>query len=416
MIRRNPQRLAWTVLILSFCACAALAISVPLAVRSFLIDSTASADLILERQQGSVLLQRPNSLDTFAVTDRVTDLPEGSEISADQATQAVLTMRGPTATTNLVVVQLSDVTDMTLIAANSPRFDVSPSPHWLNLFVKRGRVRVNVLNDTTRPIAVTMRSPQGEVAFGAGTYIVEVTNEELQVTVREGRATVSAQGTSVVIEPSQRARVVLGQPPQGGLSDERNLIANGSFDEPLEPAWIVENDMQVITEVAGAVNSLAVAGRRAAQFERVGQSHAETRLVQEINRDVTEAVSLQLHFSYLIGGQDVPVCGSLGTECPLTVRIRYRDTDGKEREWLQGFYHLTDQGGINKPYCGTCGIPYAHRRASLLNTWFTYDSGNLMELLTVDDFKPSRIMRVTFYASGHSYRSAVTDVELLVQD
>jgi hypothetical protein len=34
----------------------------------------------------------------------------------------------------------------------------------------------------------------------------------------------------------------------------------------------------------------------------------------------------------------------------------------------------------------------------------------------VDGAKPTRITQVTFYASGHSYRAAVTDVELLVQD
>ena len=416
MIRRNPQRLAWTVLILSFCACAALAISVPLAVRSFLTDSTDPAAVILQRQQGTPLLQRPNSADFVGVTDQPTEVLEGSVIQIDESTQAVLTMRDPGVETNLVVVQLYGNTDVTLRAANTPRFDLSPNPHRLDLLVTNGRIRINVLNDATRPVAASVRSPQGEVAFSVGTYAVEVTNEELQVTVREGQATVSAQGTVVVIEPPRRARVELGQPPEGGLSGERKLIDNGSFAEPLEQTWIIEHGPQDENEPKGIVTSTTVTGRRAALFERSGPSHAETRLAQEVNRDVTDAASLTLHFAVLVSNQDVPLCGQLGSECPLMVKINYRDTIGTEREWLQGFYAVPTPPNINNPnYCQACSTSNPHRRIPP-NTWFTYDSDNLMDVLTVDDFKPSRITRITFYASGHSYRSAITDVELLMQD
>lgn len=414
MIRRNPQRLAWTVLILSFCACAALAISVPLAIRSFLTDSTDPAAVILQRQQGTPLLQRPNSADFVGVTDQPTEVLEGSVIQIDESTQAVLTMRDPGVETNLVVVQLYGNTDVTLRAANTPRFGLSPNPHRLDLLVTNGRIRINVLNDTRRPVAASVQSPQGEVTFAVGTYAVEVTNEELQVTVREGRATVTAQGTSVVIEPSQRARVELGQTPQGGLSGERPLLVS-SFIGSLQPAWTIEHGPQDENEPTGTVTSATVAGRRAALFERTGPSHAETRLVRELNRDVTDASSLTLHFAVLLSFQDVPVCGSQGTECPMMVKIEYRDASDNSREWLHGFYAINDPNNVNKPICEICTRRFQHQRI-LRDTWFSYDSGNLMDILTVDGLKPVRIIRVIFYASGHSYQSAVTDVELLVQD
>ena len=417
MIRRNPERLAWTVLLLSFAICLALAVSVPLAVRAFLNDSTDPADLTLEVQQGTALLRRPASADFVGVTDRTFDVPPGSLLRVDQSSQAILTVRDPAGATNLAIVQLYANTDLTLEAADSPRFSASPNSHRLALFVSGGRARINVLDDLSRPVAVSVRSPQGEVAFSAGTFVVEVTNQELQVTSREGTATVSAQETEVVIDSLQRARVELGRPPEGGLSNERNLIADGNFGDVSTTAWAIEHDLQETAERPGAVNFRAVNGRRAAQFERVGPSHAETRLTQRIDRDVTEAASLTLHFSVLIDNQDVPICGSLGSECPLMARINYRDTSDTEREWVQGFYSIAvpDLQNVNPRFCVTCTTRNPHR-AVPSNTWYTYDSGNLMDALAVGDLKPSRITRVTFYASGHSYRSAITDVELLVQD
>lgn len=415
-MRRKPERLAWAALILSFGMCVSLAVGVPLAIRSILNDTTEPANLTLEVQQGTALLQRPTSPDIIAVTDRTTDLPEGSVISSDQATQANLTLRDPTSGANLVIVQLSDITNMTLLAGRRPRFDVSPNAQQLGLLVKGGRVRINILNGSPRPVAVSVRSPQGQVTFGVGTYIVEVTNEELQVTVREGQATVTAQGTSVDIDATQRASVLLGQAPQGGLSKERNVITNGNFAAPLELAWIVENDVADKSEAEGVVGTAAVAGRRATRFERGGGNHAETRLIQKIDRDVTGAAKLTLHFAVLLNYQDVPVCGSLGSECPLMLKINYRDTLGTAREWVKGFYYLPDPSPKPNPaVCVTCKPPNPHQIIPA-GTWFTYDSGNLMDILAADDVKPGRITQITFYASGHSYSSAITDVELLVQD
>ena len=138
--------------------------------------------------------------------------------------------------------------------------------------------------------------------------------------------------------------------------------------------------------------------------------------MQDLNRDVTDAASLTLHFAVLVNFQDVPVCGSVGTECPMMVKIDYRDTSGANREWLRGFYAVNDRNNFNKPFCDNCTRRFEHQLV-LSNTWVSYDSGDLIDVLTTPDgFKPTRITRITFYASGHSYRSAIIDVELLMQD
>lgn len=416
-MRRSPEVLAWSVLLASFGMCVALGVFIPLAVRAFLTDSTDPAPRILQVQQGTLLLRRPTSPDFVGIVDQTTDVPDGSEIKADLSTQAVLRIREPGTDADLAIVQLYGNTALVVQAASSPRFDSSPNPHRLDLDIESGRIRVNILPDAGRPVAASLRAPQGEVTFSNGTYAVEVTNEELQVTVREGTATVSAQGAQVVVESLQRARVALGQAPQGGLSSERNLVSDGNFSGGAPPAWSIEHDLQIETEPKGTVEFRTFAGRRAAVFERTGfrLSHAETRLVQDISRDVRDAASLTLHFAVLISNQDVPVCGSSGSECPMMVRINYRDASGAEREWTQGFYSVPDPSNVNPLICIYCTTRNPHTRVTQ-NSWFTYDSSNLMDVLTVDDFKPARITRIVFYASGHAYQSAITDVELLVQD
>ena len=142
-------------------------------------------------------------------------------------------------------------------------------------------------------------------------------------------------------------------------------------------------------------------------FERQGAYHAETGIRQIINKNVRDFASLRLHFVVRVFDQDVPVCGQAGSECPMMVRLDYKDQDGTDRSFLQGFYTRPDGSGANPTYNTTSGSRNEHRRIPP-NVAYTYDSANLMETL-----KPAQITAITFYASGHSYRSSVAEVELL---
>jgi len=321
-MRHNPERIAWTVLLVFFGMCMSLGISVPLAVRAFVNDSTEPGDLLLDVQQGTALLRRPASADFAGITplDPPIIIPEGSVIRVDQTTQVVLTLRDPRSDVNLAVVQLYGNTVLTVRAAHRPRFDASPNPYRLDLYVEGGRLRISVLNGVERPIAASVEAPQGEVRLGRGTFAVEVTNDELQVTSREGQAFVTAQSVSVVIESQQRARVALGQPPQGSLSSERQLIVDGNFADGDATAWAVEHDLQVEQETRGSVTYRSFSGRRAAVFERTGRSHAATRMIQTIGRDVTDAAVVRcddnglVHLQRLLAKQLHHAMAALGVQ------------------------------------------------------------------------------------------------------
>jgi len=406
-MRRNPERLAWTVVLISLFICIGLAVSVPLAAGSIINDSSETAAITLEVQQGTAAVRLPGSSEWIAVTDSRENLPEGTSIRADKTAQALLTIRSPNDNSILQTVQIYDSTDLEIGRARSPRFQMSTRPHQIDLLTNIGRVRVNVAGSNVRPIEATLTTPQARTRLAEGSHAFEVSNDETQVTVREGSAQVSAQGTTREVKPQQRTVVKLNEAPSGILSPERNLVVNGNFRLPLNGTWDVYNDLQNNREQPGTVTIQTVSGQPAAVFDRQGAYHAETGLRQSINKNVRDLSSLRLHFVVRVFDQDVPVCGQAGSECPMMVRLDYKDQDGTDRSFLQGFYAKPDGSGANPTYNTTSGSRNEHRRIPP-NVDRTYDSANLMETL-----KPAQITAITFYASGHSYRSSVAEVELL---
>jgi hypothetical protein len=406
-MRRNPERLAWTVLLISLLTCVALAILAPLSIRSFFNDSMETALVTLEVQEGTALVRLPGSDEPIGVTTSRDNLPEGTEVRADNNVQALVTIRSPMDKAILQTVQIYGNTNLAVTQARAPRFQVSTQPYQMTLGVEGGRVRVNVSGNDGRSVSSQVLTPQGETTLREGSYSFEVSNDETQVTVREGLAEVGAQGSALVLNPQQRTVIKLGGSPSGILSPERDLIVNGNFRLPLTGTWEIFDDLQNQNEQPGTVTVQTVGGQRSAVFVRTGAYHAATGIRQAINKDVRDFRALKLSFVARVLEQDVPLCGAVGSECPMMMQLDYKDADGTDRSFLQGFYARPDPNNLNPNYNTTSGSRNEHQRI-LPAVAYTYESDNLMESL-----RPSQITAITFYASGHTYRSSVAQIELL---
>jgi hypothetical protein len=406
-MRRNPERLAWTVLLISLFVCIGLAIAIPLSIRSVINDSTEVASITLEVQQGTALVHRNGLDEPIGVTTQLANIPDGSTIRADENVQALLTIRTPNNQSTLLTVQIYGSTNLDIVRARSPRFAPSTLPHQVSMNIDGGRVRVGVTGGLDRPIDSQISTPHAAMQLQEGSYAIEVTNDETQVTARDGSATVSAQGTVLTVGSGQRTVIRLGSRPLGILSPENNLVVNGDFRRPLDGTWEVAHDLQEPSESPGTVSIVADGGKRWAVFERTGTFHAETDLRQVVDKNVRGFGSLKLHFLVRISDHDVPVCGQAGSECPMMLRLDYKDANGTDRSYLQGFYWLLDERGVNPDYNTTSGMRVKHIRVQR-DVPFTYDTEDLMKTLS-----PSQITAITFYASGHSYRAAITEIELL---
>ncbi len=406
-MHRNPQRLAWTVLLVSLFTCVVLAIAVPVTLSSFVNDSNTPADMTLDVQQGTMLVSREGATEPIGVTTSLGNLAELSTIHSDANGQALLTIRSPHDKSILQTVAIYGNTDLEIRTARAPRFQQSARPYQIELMVNRGRISTNVDNGDDRPLESTLHTLQATAGLQEGSYSFEVDNDETQVTVREGLANVAGQGIVQQLSPQQRTVVKLNSRPSGILSPERNLVTNGNFRLPLDGTWDVYNDLQNTDELSGTVTIETVGGQRSAVIERTGSFHAETGIRQSINRDVRDFRSLRLHFVVRVSDQDVPVCGQAGSECPMMVRLDYKDENGTDNRFYQGFYAVPDRNGINPDYNTSSGNRNQHKRI-VPNVSYTYDSDNFMDTL-----KPQQITAIWFYASGHTYKSSVAEIELL---
>lgn len=407
-MRDNPERLAWIALLASFFACIGLAVAVPLGIRYTILHASVPQDVALEVQRGPLRVTLAGRGEPVAIDEERDDIPERTIVATD-ATAGRLVMYTPQVDGPVIAtVQLYDNTEAVLSSARSPRFSASHLPHQVTLEVTTGRVRVSASDDDVRPTVVEVQTPHGAATLQEGSYEVKVNGTATEVTVRDGEAVVTNNAERVVpLGPAERATID-GEQIAGPLPAARDLIINSDFQAPLANGWISYTEQTDPEQPPGNVSIVTDAGREVVAFSRNGSNHAEVGIRQEIDYDVRDFTWLEFHLAVRIIDQNIAGfggCGYLGSECPIIVRIDYKDIYGTDREWLHGFY---------------TGVP---AEDWLMNwwaeevqpgNWQTYDSGNLVEELA--DTPPAIIKSLTIYASGHSFSAMVTEVDLLAQE
>jgi hypothetical protein len=341
----------------------------------------------------------------IAIAERYDDVSARTVVTTDLA-QGRLIFQAPQEDAPVVAsVQIYDNTEVSLTSARSPRFAISQLPHQVALQVESGRVRINVTNTEERPTVADVVTPHGHIQLKEGSYEVKV-NAASEVSVRSGQADIHSNDAIMSLEPSERA-IIGGDLINGPLPATRNLVKNGDFQAGLD-GWATYGEQTDPEQPLGEIGIVTNEGREVAQLVREGTNHAEIGIRQEIVYDVRDFSSVELHLAVRIIEESIAGfggCGYLGSECPIIVRLEYRDVQGSDRVWLHGFYI-----GEPAPEWLTHGWAEQVQPAN----WQSYDSGNLMEELA--DTPPALIRRLTIYASGHSFDVMVTEVEILAQE
>jgi hypothetical protein len=273
-----------------------------------------------------------------------------------------------------------------------------------------GRVRLNVFGDSDRSTIVEVQTVHGLLTLYEGSFEVKV-NSLTEATVRYGQAELrSKAGAELPLGPRERA-LLDDEELEGPLPAARNLVGNGDFAEPLSTGWNTYAEQADPKQPPGSVQiATTLVGnedRTVAQFYRNAVNHAQVGILQDINYDVRDFDSLELHMAVRVLSENIlglGGCGSMGSECPIIVRLDYKDVHGSDREWLRGFY-------IGEPADGWPVLGWHERLQP--RSWQPYNSGNLMEELAGT---PASITSISIYASGHSFDAMVTEVELLAQE
>ncbi len=405
----SPEKVAWVIMLASFFTCVVLTVGTPLAVRSFLQHATRDLPVTAQSLRGTALLAFPGQEELTALT---APRPLSSQVTVrtDESSSALLVVNADETASRPVEaasILMYNNTEITIMDARRPRFPRwSPDPVHLRLRLEQGRTRIVVGPYNRRPFIIQVETPHGSVTAENASFSVFVSNQGMDVTVRQGQVDVTARGLTVVVSGGQRTWVPLAQPPGTPTSAERNLIRNGNFTQPLETTWSV-GFLQPEDVASGTVAVVDVGGRRAVQFSRMAEEgfHTEVWIEQVLNQDVRDVDSLILRMDVRLLYQSLAGGGILGSEYPLMVRIDFTDIYGKDQFWVHGFYFRDPPKGWPTPN-GEKIPPYV---------WWPYESPNLITLWAEMGARPAVLRKIRFYASGHNYQSMVAEVGLFAR-
>jgi hypothetical protein len=404
-MRKNPRRMAWTVLSAAFMTFCLMAVGIPLGVRSHLLNATDDQDTHLQVIEGTVLVQEPDGSAPLGVTESAT-LSPGDEAITDATSRGILDLFERSHVT------LYSGTSVGLELMQAPRFGLSDRPHKICLNLTGGLIRVGVALPDQHSTRFEVRTPHNLVVLEEGSYRILVTNEATEVTVVRGQATIGLDGGRVLLPQGTRARF----DPAGLLAEPlpvaQNLVENGNFQLPLHTGWVSDTLVLTTSVAPPAVEVVEDMGRRAVRLVRREPddgNHTEAAIEQRPDHDVLPfdwlhiALDVKLDFQSLSGG------GQQSSEFPVIVRLDYKDQWGSDKFWTHGFYYQNQRGYpiAVDPW----GQPLGEQIPR--GVWYPYESDNLVELL--GENRPARITGITIYASGWNYDSFISEIQIVVE-
>jgi len=409
-MRDNPERMAWTVLLLAFATLCALVIGIPLGVRSYLLNATDAEQTSVTSVHGTVLAQARGASVPLPVTDGTTvKVEEGTLVTADGTSQAILTFF------NDSILTLYGGTAVIIRSCRSPRYEVNQQPDTIRVEILSGRVRAapSVRSDggAVKVLHFEVMVPGAVIEMAEGSYSVEVEGQETRVTTRVGLAQITAGDHVLVLASGERGLTAEGQPPSGPLPAEQNLLTNGDFSQPLEGSWEVYQVQPPSGSVTTTHRIVTTGIQTALQLQSSGEdnSHSEIGIIQRINKSVLDFDSLRVQLDVRLNQQSLAGGGTLGSEFPLMVHLAYDDSDGTDRDWYHGFYYVP--GPADWILYDT---PYNSSRRTVRYVWYPFESLNLLD--TLGTAKPVYLKFIRVYSSGWLYDAYVTNVALLVQE
>ncbi len=403
-MRSNPERTAWIILSSAFATFWLIIISMIGFVYWVVFLDTEPFTTELTSVRGIVLIGNSTSPLSTSVTDGgTTDIRAGFSVSTDNTSQAILAFIGDSSLT------MYGNTTIVLHETEKPHFSISSSPTQIIVEVKKGRVRATSALGRDG-LVFDVVTPQTTVQLSQGSFSIEVSGTETQITTRLGQAKVIGNGIITTIEQNNRVIVNEHGQPSLPLPSAQNLLGDDNLSHNFTNSWeIYEIDFS--ENVTTSVQTIQFQNRTVLDLLSWGQNniHTEAGATKKVNKDVRDFRSLRLFAEVSLVNQSLPGGGQLGSEFPIMVHIAYKDADGNDRDWFHGFYYITPPETYilyDQPDNSS------ERIARYL--WYPYESENLLS--TLGPAKPVFIKSIHLYASGWIYHSMITNISLLAEE
>jgi hypothetical protein len=393
---RAAQRRAWFWLLAAFATFCCLLVATVTTVVGYRRSATDSPVSVLRIDRGIVLYQ--DSPESAQVRGRTgMDVYEGGTIEASEGTSAV--------------VDFFDGSEARLypgagIQLSSVRTGIfNQELTRLSLKQTSGAVNYSVAGQLPFGRDVTVTTPHGVVSLTRGDVTVWIEDGTTRVLSYDGRGKVDSDSRQVRFGEGQRVVASESQLPREPLPIAENLVKNGELTQGMEFWTPIDIRERGRSDVLGErkVESELIAGLRssALHFSRDSQrdSHNETGVSQEINRDVApyRVVNLsgwvKVNFASLSGG------GYLGSEYPLMVRVHFTDDKGSRQVWSKGFFYANPE---NRPTEIGESIPRGE--------WYPF----LVRLHQLPD-RPTYIRSIEVLSSGHDFDALASYIQIITE-
>jgi hypothetical protein len=417
---KERQQLAWLVLLGSFAICMIITVAVPVGVNAALQNMKQSLTTLVQANQGTVRVETAGGGSRVILAGEPGLTVEGEyQILTDETATALLLVYPPdTQEQPLARLQIYSRSGIGVTTATAPRFSVSDEAQNLALLLENGRFQLDIPVNGPRPFVTTINTPHGSIFINApGQYALLVEENGTQVSVHDGAVDLLAMSQALRLDAGQRGEILDGRAPNGPLQTARDLVRNGNFDHSWADWSLYVWNVELADQPQGTSEIVEVSGEPAVQFTRQGVGHADVRLRQSIEQDVTDYETLPLRLTFQIVDHDLGVCGIQGSECPLFVRITYTDDRGVSRIWQHGFYANGDVSPLTTPdACVSCAvIQDTHQRVPAGQITF-YETDLLAELARQGAPRPTFIEDISLISSGHSFQVQILDVALVVEE
>ena len=443
----NPQILAWTILLLAFALFCLLFASLLVTAEHFLFQSSRPMEVILNVGRGTVSLSDiANPAEQVGINGSA--IPDGAIVRTDPQSQGtIIFIDGEEGKERLLAtLTLQRNSRVTLLGAQSPRFPWSRRGHEIALQDVIGEMNLTIFDFSGQDIRVHGKTP-GRAwlqVSGPGTYTLEGASEELRLFNHDGQARLeSADGLQNRVVPPGAQGAVHYAPPlveirpgyMNLLKDESFAQLQGGASTSESAVWTCDHGPS--DSPPGAHEILNVFGLNTLRFLRDGgeTSHGGNFCVQQFGQRGLDLNELDLDYlsiraSFFVEYASLGSCGTLGSECPLMLRMDYLNQEylesqlgrqpgetgvravppgGDAIKWRHGFFTHTREDWPMR--CDTCIQDHEliHEKS-----WYVYESPNLLTLFSPDP-PPEIIVGVWVYASGHEYDVRVRDVALLAK-
>jgi hypothetical protein len=333
-----------------------------------------------------------------------TPIEEAYTVSTDDTSQAILTFADDDSSLTMY-----GNTSIILSETRQPRFSISPNPVRIAIDLQQGRVRATSSRSRS-DVQLDVSTPYAEIELDQGSFSVEVSEEEVQITTRLGEANIVGKQRVVKLHQGERA-VVDAELLLAPLPAAQDLLEYNSFKpSEFENLWEIYS-IDTIEGVTTTVETTVFERRNVLRLLSEGQDnvHTETGVIQQVNKDVRDFQSLRISADVRLVRQSLAGGGHQGSEFPIMLHVAYKDAENNDRDWFHGFYYDPPPENF---------ILYNHPDNSSERVaryiWYPYESVNL--LTTLGPAKPVFIKSIRIYASGWIYESMVADISLLAQE